>query len=67
MSRLREIAVQVMNGVIPLSEKELAAERLKVCHECENFAKLTDQCRVCWCFMQLKTKMLEANCPIGKW
>lgn len=67
MSRLSEIAVQAINKVIPLTGDEIAVERLKVCEGCADFAHLSRQCKLCWCFMDLKAKMLEAKCPIGKW
>jgi hypothetical protein len=66
-SKLRQIAIQVINGIVPLSSEELAAERQKVCDGCEHHAHLANQCRLCWCFMDLKTKILEAECPAGKW
>lgn len=66
-SRLRQIAVQVMNGVVPLTTEELAVERIKVCETCEHFTRLSRQCKLCWCFMDMKTKILSATCPAEKW
>ena len=67
MSQLRDIAVGIIQGKLPaFSNDELARERLKVCAECPHFT-LTRQCRLCYCFMDLKTKLLEAQCPAGKW
>jgi hypothetical protein len=67
MSKLREIAFQIINGIVPLSPEELAVERVKVCKECEYYGATAHQCKVCWCFIDLKTKVLEAECPTGKW
>ena len=64
---LKEIAQEVLAGKLMLSEAELARERLKVCQECPSFKKLTRQCALCSCFMDLKTKLLDASCPIAKW
>lgn len=66
-SKLREIAIKVIKGVVPLSSEELATERMKVCVECEHFARFSTQCRLCWCFLDLKTKVLNAECPAGHW
>lgn len=66
-SKLREIAIKVINGVVPLSTGELAAERMKVCESCEFMAHFSTQCKLCWCFLELKTKVLDAECPAGKW
>ncbi|WP_407306964.1 DUF6171 family protein [Acinetobacter sp.] len=67
MSRLKEIAKDLITGKIVLSEAELANERIKVCQECDAFRKMTRTCSVCNCFMDLKTKMLHASCPIELW
>ena len=67
MSRLREIAIQVINRAIPLTEAELGVERLKLCEECEDFARASRQCRLCWCFMDIKVKIASAECPAKKW
>ena len=67
MSRLRDIAVQVINGIVPLSADELAEERIKVCEECTHFKKLLRQCDLCGCFLDLKVKILNAQCPAQKW
>lgn len=67
MSRLREIAIQVINGIVPLSTDELAEERMKVCEVCPHLKKLLNQCDLCGCFLDLKVKVLSAQCPIQKW
>jgi hypothetical protein len=67
MSKLRDIAVMVINGVVSLSDEELSKARLSVCEDCEFFAHMTRQCRHCWCFMDLKSKILNAHCPCDLW
>lgn len=67
MSRLRDIAIQVINGIVPLSSEELAEERMKVCDVCPHLKKMLTQCELCSCFLELKTKVLSARCPIEKW
>lgn len=47
--------------------EELKNERMSVCLGCEHLIKLTHQCKKCGCFMELKTKLSDARCPIGKW
>jgi Family of unknown function (DUF6171) len=65
---LRTIAIQLMQGKLPpMAEGELGNERLKVCAECEHFGKLARQCGLCGCFMDIKAKMLNAECPKGLW
>lgn len=49
-----------------VSEEE-ASRRFAICEECPRLVKLTKQCKECGCFMNLKTKLEKAECPIGKW
>jgi len=42
-------------------------ERLKICKACEHFIKTTTTCKKCGCFMIIKTKLVNSECPIGKW
>lgn len=46
---------------------EVQQERLEICKACPELIKLTSQCKKCGCIMNLKTKLKEAACPIGKW
>jgi hypothetical protein len=41
--------------------------RMVVCRECEKFNKHLAQCKVCKCFMPVKTKIKSSKCPLGKW
>jgi hypothetical protein len=64
------------NGVTPLDmlnpktkqiEDIEAEKRYLICQSCPEFINLTKQCKQCACFMNLKTKIESAKCPIGKW
>lgn len=57
----------LLNPNQPRSEEELMQARLDICKSCEFFRAKTEQCKKCGCFMKLKTKLKNANCPIGKW
>ena len=48
-------------------ETVIAAERMDICSGCEHFITATSQCKECGCFMNLKTKLPNASCPVGKW
>jgi len=47
--------------------KETFDERMEICRSCDKFIKLTQQCKVCKCIMTAKTKLVNAECPEGKW
>jgi len=64
------------NGVTPLDllnpkarkiDESHAQGRMDICKACPELIQLTDQCKKCGCFMQFKTKLEGAKCPIGKW
>ena len=44
-----------------------AEQRLDICKACTFFIKTTSQCKKCGCLMTAKTKLPNAECPIGKW
>lgn len=64
------------NGVTPLDllnpktkkiEATGAKERMDICRACPELIQITTQCKQCGCFMELKTKLEAATCPMGKW
>jgi hypothetical protein len=38
-----------------------------MCKACPELIKLTTQCKKCGCFMDAKTELPHAECPLGKW
>lgn len=46
---------------------EIQKERMDTCLACEKLYKPTSTCKVCGCFMQVKTWLPEVKCPIDKW
>ena len=46
--------------------EEVRLKRLEICQSCEHFNALR-QCNLCHCFMDLKTKLENAYCPMRKW
>jgi hypothetical protein len=56
----------LFNKNIEKVSEEIKEERMAICRECP-FLKFTGQCSKCGCFMDSKTKLPNASCPIGKW
>ena len=46
--------------------EEVRNKRLEICSGCEHFNKLR-QCDMCHCFMDAKTWLENAFCPLRKW
>lgn len=46
-----------------------ASERYKICKSCPEFSnnKLGGNCKICGCFLKVKTKIKSSHCPIKKW
>lgn len=64
------------NGVTPLdllnprtkrAASDLSEERFSICKQCPELIAGVNQCKKCGCFMELKTKLHAAKCPLGKW
>lgn len=51
---------------LPISIKD-PKQRYETCKGCEKFYAPTRQCTECMCIMNIKTKLEDATCPLGKW
>lgn len=61
---IREKLSSVVKDMV--SDEELSNNRIEVCNSCE-FLLITRNCSKCGCFVDAKTKLLRAGCPLGKW
>ncbi len=57
----------MLNPKIQHVSAEVAASRIALCESCEKWLSVTRQCKRCGCFMDLKTKLPHAGCPLHKW
>lgn len=57
----------MMNPKIERVSDEIAKKRYDMCLSCDKLIHVTKQCKECGCFMNAKTKLPHASCPIGKW
>jgi hypothetical protein len=51
---------------ITVSNEEYT-DRINLCQNCDNYIRLTHQCRECGCIMNVKARLSAASCPIKKW
>tara|TARA_R100000805_G_C3582237_1_gene85784 strand:+ start:313 stop:708 length:396 start_codon:yes stop_codon:yes gene_type:complete len=42
-------------------------ERIAICKACEYYFSLTGSCKVCGCFMKVKSRLAPMGCPKGYW
>jgi hypothetical protein len=45
--------------------KTFDKKRIEICKACNQYR--LGMCMQCGCYMGLKTKLRDAQCPIGKW
>ena len=57
----------LINPKVKKVSEEIYNKRYEICLSCDKLITSTKQCKECLCFMNLKTKLPHAFCPIGKW
>lgn len=55
----------LLNPSIPKVSKEIAEERMNICHQCPSL--VAGMCKECFCVMKIKTTLSNAYCPLEKW
>jgi Family of unknown function (DUF6171) len=48
-------------------DEEEKNRRLAICEKCEFFRQASRTCKKCGCFMNLKSTLSKAHCPVHKW
>ena len=49
-----------------LNKETRSEDRLSICKACPELGAL-NRCRQCGCFMNIKTRIYSAECPLGLW
>ena len=47
--------------------QEIYEDRIAICKGCSYYSSVLGNCKVCLCFMKLKSKISSQSCPKGKW
>ena len=63
----RKLNNYVASNEVSKSRYEICKSRYEICKKCEHFQKRFAICKMCGCFMRIKTRLLKTNCPINKW
>ena len=45
------------------ADKDTRKMRLDICRKCPKYISLTGNCRICGCFMRVKTSIAKLSCP----
>lgn len=62
-----DVVKDTLNGTVEYVTREEKKRRLDICLSCEHLKKLARQCSLCGCFIDMKTKYTESECPGEKW
>lgn len=57
----------IFNKNVEKALPEIAKQRLEICKQCPEYIRFTHQCKKCGCVMNVKTKLVDAVCPLHKW
>lgn len=57
----------IFNKNIEKVADDVQKERMSICLKCPRLIKATRQCKECGCFMDAKTRLFDAECPLLKW
>ena len=47
--------------------KEIYEDRLAICKGCTYYSSVLGNCKICKCFMKIKSKISSQSCPKGFW
>lgn len=65
---LKQFAEGLKNTIVKNEEVELLhKERMSLCETCDYYNSTTSQCKICGCFMLVKTRSVSAKCPKDFW
>ncbi len=59
--------MDILNPNTVWVNESVSSARYAICKACPELIKLTKQCSKCGCFMNIKTRMEKADCPMRKW
>ena len=71
--RMQEVSDAAQNATaasLPdnwLVNEEIKEKRWNICQNCEHLYRPTSTCKLCGCFMQVKTGLSRQSCPVKKW
>lgn len=64
---IKDVIKDELSGTADKLSKEDQFCRLEVCNTCDHLRKLSRQCGLCGCFIDLKVKYRNSECDADKW
>jgi hypothetical protein len=63
MYSIKDVIIDTLQGNADKVSKEVKDTRLKICLSCPNSTKISRQCGICGCFLDMKTLYTKSECP----
>jgi len=68
MEQIRDATEHAVASALPNKvSTEVQEYRYGICKGCDKLYRPTDTCKMCGCFMQVKTWIPNESCPLKKW
>jgi hypothetical protein len=64
---VQDAITDVLKGNQLFAPEEEQIRRMEICKTCEYFSSEDVRCRKCGCFLEQKTSLTSAKCPLQKW
>lgn len=49
------------------ANQTIVTDRINTCNTCEYLFTPTRNCKKCGCFVDIKARFINSECPLGKW
>lgn len=63
MYTIKDVVLDTLKGTTDKVSKEIKETRLKLCLSCPHLTKITRQCQLCGCFIDVKVLYSKSECP----
>ena len=64
---MKDIGTSSLYGDNLFVDGDEKQRRYDICQACEHFDRMKKRCRECGCFLEQKTRLTAAECPVHKW
>ena len=66
--RVAQVKQQATEYIETIHAPEIIVKsRIEICDQCTELFKLTRNCKKCGCFVDMKARLKNIECPLKKW
>ena len=67
LAAIARFALALFSRQPALADSDVALSRLERCEACRHYAVRERQCRLCTCYVDVKTLLASEKCPDKRW